>query len=63
MADETTNVSATEQMSICIRFVNSNMEVCSGPLAGFPRFQIFSSPYWLHFRRPNEKTVIVVFRR
>ena len=28
MADETTDVSATEQMSICIRFVNSNMEVC-----------------------------------
>ncbi|CAB4030963.1 Hypothetical predicted protein [Paramuricea clavata] len=28
MADETTDVSAMEQMSICIRFVNSNMEVC-----------------------------------
>ena len=28
MADETTDVSATKQMSICIRFVNSNMEVC-----------------------------------
>ena len=28
MADETTDVSATEQMSICIRFVNGNMEVC-----------------------------------
>ena len=28
MANETTDVSATEQMSICIRFVNSNMEVC-----------------------------------
>ena len=28
MADETTDVSTMEQMSICIRFVNSNMEVC-----------------------------------
>ncbi|XP_028395696.1 52 kDa repressor of the inhibitor of the protein kinase-like [Dendronephthya gigantea] len=28
MADETTDVSSTEQMSICIRFVNSKLEVC-----------------------------------
>ena len=28
MADETTDVSSTEQMSICIRFVNENAEVC-----------------------------------
>ena len=28
MADETTDVSSTEQMSICIRFVNKELEVC-----------------------------------
>lgn len=28
MADETTDVSSTEQMSICIRFVNEELEVC-----------------------------------
>ena len=28
MADETTDISSTEQMSICIRFVNENAEVC-----------------------------------
>ena len=29
----------------------------------FPHFQTFSIPYWLDFRRPKEKRVVVVFRR
>ena len=32
MVDDTTDVSATEQMSICIRFLDSNMEVCEESL-------------------------------
>ena len=38
MADETTDVSSTKQMSICIRFVNENAEVCEGFL-GFKKLK------------------------
>ena len=46
--------------------ISTRLFVIGGVLARlrvFPHFQTFSIPYWLDFRRPKEKTVVVVFRR